>query len=1060
MAYFRPVPEQRPDGTTVYRAPTPAEKESIKAGGAQAAHQVYSGGGAATAIEAPNPQKTSQAYGGPTTDATQQQRMLARSTGMDYYAGGTRYSSAGEALERPVNERLTERQARMLDTFRAQGKDALALPGGAVQVNSINAAGQAQKQIYGTEWVSQEPGNYGTPTGAYTAQQAVRYSGPASAQFQEGFEEHLSPNVVKQLNDDQIGIYKDIDHVSEKDLNSWRVNQGVNGEHNNLANFYNPLQSGYNSSLDFPSNQSLQVASAEKGAIDIFTEQGAIIYETDPFLTRLRKTAYNFDLLAGASFGNVVSSAVKHPVQTGITITAFFAGGAILSTGLKALGMAPALANTVSGTTILAGFLGYQELSEPGSVISVPGAISTGVQLGTFQLAFSGVRTMAKVPKFSILEVKAETGTGMEPITTELPKTEPIGAKPEIKPIDIAPRPAPPKPDFLYDVKPAKIMPEPVKGLELAKPKQIPKSQPGLDILPGKAPSKGADFKGVDIVSGKPLNTGTRKGSIEYEELGIQEGNILRPEPKTPKKIFSVGLNFGSHGQPLIVVTTYNHGMPDVVFGTPNYANRVPISSITEAKGLPMPETAAEGKIFRRVYDFSPAEQQRIDEVIRINRILGRDKGLRVGQFVEVNVKGIKNPKAVTPLIEDFVLEGKGKVYGSFISAPKGQLPEPWTTKSPGDIDVMFKNLKVEEIKPRLEGLTKALQDLGEDVELSPKNDNIIQFRSGEKFLEAKSGINQETLGLDDLAPEAYLGFNLETGRTVKFGKARAITAGEQLMRKGAGTLIVSPGKLPGETASFSVPGILGKQGNPRGLKDVAGFMQGGYGLSDIRAGSWNPVKRFGGERAKAAMDRFLETYTPEQQSDILGKLYEKTGYELGAGKEAPKMPELSGYSFGGSLGSKGFSAYSDIEESLFSFSSAASGSPGRSASSASASSISSYSFLSDFTSPSPSHSPSKSGSPGSPGSPSRGGSPGSPSSLFSDYGSPGSPRSPSPSRSGSPGSPGSPSIIPVPPESPRSFIPPKGDLMFAFPKSKPVKFGYFYKERNFFDFSRPSRRR
>ncbi len=343
-------------------------------------------------------------------------------------------------------------------------------------------------------------------------------------------------------------------------------------------------------------------------------------------------------------------------------------------------------------------------------------------------------------------------------------------------------------------------------------------------------------------------------------------------------KVTSLGLGLGTRAQPIV-----SFGYEGIKLGLPKFQSRIPASSLSEAQGIPQPMGALGGKTFKKLIDFTPLEEARISKVVESGRILGKDKGLPVKDFV-AGVEGLKSPGKATKVVEGFTKGGDGVYFGSLTTK---QLPKGYQTLSPGDVDVIFPKLTVEQIRPRISKATKELQMIGENVEVSPRGDNIIQFRSGEKFLEAKSGINQEMLGLGDEAPAGYLGLefpDLKHGRiakTVPFGEARAITAGEQFLRKGAGATIVSPGKGLGETPSFSQPGLLGKQVNPRGLKDVAGFFQSGKGLVDIRSQSINPFKRSKGTKAGRALDDAFGTYSVEQRADILTKLEATTGTDF-----------------------------------------------------------------------------------------------------------------------------------------------------------------------------------
>lgn len=228
-----------------------------------------------------------------------------------------------------------------------------------------------------------------------------------------------------------------------------------------------------------------------------------------------------------------------------------------------------------------------------------------------------------------------------------------------------------------------------------------------------------------------------------------------------------------------------------------------------------------------------------------------------------------------------------------------------------GDVDVLIPKLKVAEIKPRVAEFTQILKagkmklpsgdwlyaetGIGENVRVSPKGKGtIIEFppqkgvAQGKKFFEFKSGIDQATAELGDEAPSGFLGVKFanikagQSGDTVAFGEMRGIFAGEQLARKGAGATIMSSG-MAGETESFSEAGILGKQGNVRGLKDAAGFFQFGTGTLEIVKGSFGKFKV---PKLESDIKGIFETYSKPQRADILAKLKDIT-----ASGEPVKIP-------------------------------------------------------------------------------------------------------------------------------------------------------------------------
>ena len=411
-------------------------------------------------------------------------------------------------------------------------------------------------------------------------------------------------------------------------------------------------------------------------------------------------------------------------------------------------------------------------------------------------------------------------------------------------------------------------------------------------------------------------------GQVKSSTVGVKVGSkgyTVASRVKVDPSVTDVAT-----GQP--VSTKVSSGLPFVTdtyssysIGSPNklsYSSRagalnqpIPFSDLAGSQTQPL--TASGGKAIRSgVLDYSPEEIARVESNVRLAYSLGTEKGLPVKEFV-VNIEGVKNPATVSKMVEGFVGD-QGIIYGSLTTKQlPGEISGPYSLDylkdvrtggtvglqsfqnvKQGDIDVTFPGLTVAEIKPRIAEFTKQLQARGENVQVSPTGKGtVIEFKpettgkQGEKFLEAKSGIDQEAAGLEDQAPAAYLGINfadIKAGQkptSVPFGETRAITAGEQLQRKGAGATIMSSG-LPGETPSFSEAGILGKQGNPRGLKDTAGFVQGAAGIIEIKQSSINPFNRIRGEASKKQLSKFLSSYTPEQQTDILNKLDQITGSE------------------------------------------------------------------------------------------------------------------------------------------------------------------------------------
>lgn len=382
------------------------------------------------------------------------------------------------------------------------------------------------------------------------------------------------------------------------------------------------------------------------------------------------------------------------------------------------------------------------------------------------------------------------------------------------------------------------------------------------------------------------LSTETKLGRTILDMLVEQKEVPTTIKGKTT--VTTLGLEAGIKAQPIVSVIKTTGERPRLQFGDIKPARPIELAELTAQKGLDQPLTALKGKVFRQTLKLTPEETVRIESATKVADILRQDPGLAV-EDVLFKVKGLRDPKRASGVIEQFLKEERGVVFGS---ATTQQLPTPFKSARIGDIDIMFRTKTVKQIERKLPILEERLRAIGEDVMLG-KDNELLFTQTGEKFLEAKSGIDQFMLDLDDVAPQAFLGVPIDTGVTVPFGKARATLAGEQLARKASASLIVSPGKLPGETPSFSVAGILGKQGNIRGLKDVAGFIQSGEGLTLLRRQKIGFTKREG-LLAEAELTKFKESFTPEQRADIATKFREITGEEIPFRREItkPTTPE------------------------------------------------------------------------------------------------------------------------------------------------------------------------
>jgi hypothetical protein len=458
------------------------------------------------------------------------------------------------------------------------------------------------------------------------------------------------------------------------------------------------------------------------------------------------------------------------------------------------------------------------------------------------------------------------------------------------------------------------LMSEPIGGWELIAAKTAAKYGFESAITVGKVTKVGiGGMIAADVLgSSNPPERLAKNVGVMLELYGLGKGikqipvkirttNIELNTGKNARSI-TLGLEKGSRAKPLISLTSEG-----LKLGTPKFKEQIPIENI---KNVFPPETALGGKVMYPQLNLKPEETTRIMEFIKSARELGKEKGLNPDK-VYFNIEGLKNKAAAGKSIMQLSSEQGGVIFGSITTQ---RLPIGFKNIVSGDVDLIFPKSTVEELIPIISKKAAQLKGLGEDVQISKTNPLIIEFKqTGGKLIEAKSGINQELLTPNDIAPAAFLGFKFpnlkggEIGKTVKFAEGKSITAGEQYLRKVAGSLIFSTGKT-GETASFSEIGILGKQGNPRGLKDVAGMFQTGSGLIELKSQSWNPFKRASAKRAFGSMEKSFKSYTPEQQLDILTKIEEITGSKIINLKGA--SAGKSYFSIGkGEIGSTGFSS-------------------------------------------------------------------------------------------------------------------------------------------------------
>lgn len=232
-------------------------------------------------------------------------------------------------------------------------------------------------------------------------------------------------------------------------------------------------------------------------------------------------------------------------------------------------------------------------------------------------VGMAGLPLLSKLPKFSfdILEVKAEPGiervspkqnlidlertSKRVPVMTEeiLPEdisintpNEPTLELPELNKADTPLQQPGKAPKFLDEVKPQTKRPAKLPGIEkISRDFDISPKAASMDTL---NPTTGADFTGLVKIGSEPKPL-TKKGNIIFEELGIEEAGILRPEKVSRK----MGIIFSSKTTGDISTYSFSKTMGEIEkvattdkFGTvQNLDFRRPIN-VSRYKGRASPE--------------------------------------------------------------------------------------------------------------------------------------------------------------------------------------------------------------------------------------------------------------------------------------------------------------------------------------------------------------------------------------------------------------------------------------------------------------------------------------
>lgn len=302
-------------------------------------------------------------------------------------------------------------------------------------------------------------------------------------------------------------------------------------------------------------------------------------------------------------------------------------------------------------------------------------------------------------------------------------------------------------------------------------------------------------------------------------------------------------------------------------------------SKLPELKSaIPPPKTGVGTEVIQNIFELTQQEKIRISSAQEQIQLLKGEKGLTVKEAI-FNIKQFKNKAGSSRVIEKFAAKRGGVFFGS---ATMQQLPEGFRL-NPGDVDIYFPSKTESALSKRLiPKLQKKLIEVGEDVTIG-KDMLSLEIR-GEKVLEVKAGKGEIT---GEVAPEAGLGFDVDSKITVPFGKrtlsikglpkAKATKAGEQLKRKGIAATYFRPADVKGEAPpEFAEAGVLPRV---KRTKDLPGFIVQSRGLIELRKTGMEEFnvkpssvqkREIETEQATKALERYIDTFTPEQQKAIV----------------------------------------------------------------------------------------------------------------------------------------------------------------------------------------------
>ena len=534
---------------------------------------------------------------------------------------------------------------------------------------------------------------------------------------------------------------------------------------------------------------------------------------------------------------------------------------------------------TVQTAALTAALLPFAAFETARKVIGV-----SAVGLGGFGL-FSGVKTrdpvvfgkslglttIGLIGSSEFIPIKAErikVSLKSPPKTVSTSKTVKVLEKPSVA------KPKIPQDDFLSDLGIAES-----KGVDfvnpITKPKFIEETVITEKVIQPKAIKKDISLIAIESkTTGKGFTLFTKSKSIIKAIPELLGSKLSRGSPKFE----------GESG------ITLGRFKPKKTF------ELAELTSPVEA-----PRTAQGTKILSDLLKITPKEKARVGAIQELVKAELKTKGLKVKDPL-FPIEEFRDPKAASKIIEKFVAEEGGEFFGS---ATVEQLPKGFRLK-PGDIDVSFPTRTESEVKIIASELARRLSKIGEDVSVSADNPLNIVTSKGTKVFEGKAGIGATSLSGDPSGVGA-LGFDFaKSGSKVKFGKAKATRAGEQLARKGAASTFFRGESVAAETPlAFREAGVL-----PKGKRtgDISGFIAQAEGLAEIKISSGKPIRVIEGLREKALTKKLFKTFTSEQKLSIEQTIIEKGGFKIRLGELTKKQtPDLSIGKVTKSLSGEGF---------------------------------------------------------------------------------------------------------------------------------------------------------